>query len=282
MVEVQYRDRLGNNMFQYALGRIIAEELGLAFQAEPLSGFPNTAVFVGGTNHETPEQILGGHRIDLHGVLADHSPRKIILNGWFQRHEYFTPYRNRMQSWLAIDPVHHVPCNDAELVVHVRRTDYVGLGWALPFSYYEEAIERALPPSGRVSIVTDDPSDSFFLRFRRWRPTFFKGTPMQAMSYMSQAPRLIMSASTFSWWPSFLGNPEIVVCPVPSFGIWSADDGDDDIDLIEQGRFLCLKCSERYQPNVLEKLYQRGRSYRARSTRWVNKILQTDFPVQNY
>ncbi len=282
MVEVQYRDRLGNNMFQYALGRIIAEELGYELQAEPLPGFFETTAHLQGVHYEAPEQILGGHRIDLAEVLADRSPRKIILNGWFQRHEYFTPYRNRIQSWLAIDPVHHVPCSDADLVVNVRRTDYVGLGWALPFSYYEEAIERTLPKGGGLFIVTDDPSDTFFLRFRKWKPVFFKGTPMQQMSYMSHAPRLVMSASTFSWWPSFLGNAETVVCPVPSFGIWSQTGSGGDVALIERERFLCLECPEPYYPNFLEKLYQRSRSYRARSTRWVNETFQTRFPVQNF
>ena len=48
MIEVRYnkfayKALIGNNMFQYCLGRILAEELGFALQAEAIPGFPNTA-----------------------------------------------------------------------------------------------------------------------------------------------------------------------------------------------------------------------------------------------
>jgi hypothetical protein len=42
MIEVRYKARLGNRMFQYCLGRILAEQLDFRLVAEPLSGFPNT------------------------------------------------------------------------------------------------------------------------------------------------------------------------------------------------------------------------------------------------
>lgn len=282
MVEVRYRDRLGNNLFQYCLGRIIAEELGYKLHAAPLEGFSRTADVIEGENYSAPEQVLEGNRIDLAAVLRGRSPRKITLNGWFQRHEYYSPHRERIQQWLTIDPIHDAPCDNADAVVNVRRTDYIGLGWALPFAYYEEAIERALPKGGRVVIVTDDPHDPFFLRFSKWRPTFFKGTPLQQMSFMSHAPRLVMSASTFSWWPAFLGCAETVVCPLPTFGIWSASQQADSINLIDRDRFLCIDCSEPYVLSRLESLYQRFRSYRSRGTRWLNETCHTRFPVQNF
>ncbi len=282
MVEVRYRDRLGNNLFQYCLGRILAEHFGYSLRAEALDGFSRTKDVVTGDEYTSPEQILEGQRIDLDGVLCNLSPRKIILNGWFQRHEYFTPHRERIHSWLTMDPQHITPCTDADVVVNVRRTDYIGLGWALPFSFYEEAIELTLPKGGRVSIVTDDPNDTFFLRFRKWKPTFFKGTPLQQMSYMSHAPRLVMSASTFSWWPAFLGKAETVVCPVPSFGIWAPGDVGRGIDLIDRSRFVSIDCPLPYVMSTLEKLYQRARSYRARGAAWSNQTFHTNFPVNHF
>ncbi|MFZ4593886.1 MAG: hypothetical protein ACOYOF_06490, partial [Verrucomicrobiaceae bacterium] len=126
MVEVHYRDRLGNNLFQYCLGRIIAEELGFALKAGPLEGFPHTAAEVSGKCHSAPEQVLEGQRINLQEVLANRTARKILLNGWFQRHEYYTAQRERIRQWLVMDPVHDTPCRNADLVVNVRRTDYIG------------------------------------------------------------------------------------------------------------------------------------------------------------
>ena len=44
MIEVRYKGRLGNNLFQYCLGRILSEALGFALQANAIPGFPGTAV----------------------------------------------------------------------------------------------------------------------------------------------------------------------------------------------------------------------------------------------
>lgn len=281
MVDVCYRDRLGNNLFQYCLGRILAEHFEYALRAGVLDGFSRTQEPVTGAEHSWPEQLLEGQRIDLEGVLRNTHARKITLNGWFQRQEYFTPHRERIRSWLSMDAERIVRCADADVVVNVRRTDFIGLGWALPFTWYEEAIEAALPCGGRVAIVTDDPSDPFFRHFQRWRPRFFRGTPAEQMAYMAAAPRLVMSASTFSWWPAFLGNAETVVCPVPTFGVW-AGDGGHEIALTEVPGFTRLPARASYAPDTLESAYQRWRSCRARGADWLNSHLGTRFSVSKF
>src|SRR5215813_6868268 len=211
MIEVRYKARLGNNLFQYCLGRIIAEELGFKLCAEPIPGFPNTALSVVGEEREDYEQILTGQQIDLPAILADRRPRKIILDGWFQRYEYYRPYRNKIREWLALDPEIPILTRQPELVVHVRRTDYVSLGWALPFSYYDSAIERALPSNGEVWLVSDDRSDPFLKRFKKWNAKFFAGSALQQFGLMRSAVSLVLSQSTFSWWPAFLGDASKVI-----------------------------------------------------------------------
>jgi hypothetical protein len=277
MVEVRYKARLGNNLFQYSLGRIIAEELGFALQADPIPGFPNTAQAVTGAAHEGSEQILSGQRIDLANVLADKSPRRVILDGWFQCHELYRPYRGRIREWLAIDPSVQAPDVEPGIVVNVRRTDYIQLGWALPFSYYEQAIERLLPSSGgSLWIVTDDPADPFFWQFRRWKPKFFNGNPLEQILFMTRAPRLVMSQSTFSWWPAFLAERQDVACPLPSFGCWAVGSTEYDIDLIDRNRFECIECAKPYEASSAEALYQRWRVFKRRV---ISKLIR-DFGLQ--
>ncbi len=38
MIEVRYKGRLGNNLFQYCFGRILAESLGFTLKAEYIEG----------------------------------------------------------------------------------------------------------------------------------------------------------------------------------------------------------------------------------------------------
>lgn len=246
MIEVRYRDRLGNNLFQYALGRILAEEKGYALQAQPIHGFPNTQKPVHGAVHHEPIRILEKQIIDFKGLLSDPNPQHLILNGWFQRGEHYWPYRDRIREWFEMDPAIRMPQFKPDLVVHVRRKDYIYNGWALPFSYYEQAIERLNPPGGSICILTDDPTDPFFRHFERWRPHFYQGSALQEFWLMSQAPRLVISQSTFSWWAAFLAESQITVCPVPAFGCWHTGPNSLGIDLIHRDRFVCIDCPEPY------------------------------------
>jgi hypothetical protein len=282
LIEVRYTGRLGNNLFQYCLGRILAEGLGFALKAASIPAFPNTAQRVMGEIREEPEQIFKGQLIPLEAILADRSPRRIILDGWFQRYEYYRPRRKKIREWLTLDPAICVPEAKPDIVVNVRRTDYVQLGWALPFSYYREAIETALPQGGEMWIVTDDRRDPFFRRFAAWKPKFSSGTAPEDMLFMTRARRLVMSQSTFSWWPTFLGNVQQVICPIPGFGAWSRTDeakrpSTNDINLIEQDRFICLPCPDSYRPTKLEASYQdmrlRRRRTIERANRWLNLSL---------
>jgi hypothetical protein len=277
LVEVRYKARLGNNLFQYCLGRILAEELGFALQAAPIPGFSKTSEKVVGARGRLPEQILSGHRVDLNEIVSNRSLRRIVLDGWFQRYEYYHPHRARIRKWLAFDSA-QPSVSRSDVVVNVRRTDFVQLGWALPFSYYSEALERLSPRGGEVCIVTDDRSDPFLERFAAWRPRFVSGTALAQLHFMAQAPRLVMSQSTFSWWPTFLGDPVEVVCPVPSFGAWSQEGEARDASLIERDRFICIECHEPYQPTKSETRYQQRRMQRRRLILAVNRRIGLALP----
>jgi hypothetical protein len=237
---------------------------------------------VTGEIHERPEQILNGQLIPLDVILADRSPRRVILDGWFQRYEYYRPRREKIREWLTFEPTICVPEDKPDIVVSVRRTDYVQQGWALPFSYYREAIETVLPQGGEVWIVTDDRRDPFLRRFAAWKPKIISRTAPEDMLLMASAPRLVMSQSTFSWWPAFLGNVQQIVCPIPDFGAWSTTDANPatkGINLIEHDRFICLPCPEPYRPTKLEAGYQymllKGRRTIQKARRWQEVIGRT-------
>jgi hypothetical protein len=281
MIEVRYKGRLGNNLFQYCLGRILSEALGFALQANAIPGFPGTAETVAGATHEGPVQVLTGQIIDLEGIVADQRPRRIVIDGWLQRYDYYRPHRDRIRQWLAFDPAIRVPDVPPEVVVvSVRRTDYVRIGWAMPFSFYEDAINRLLPNGGSICIVTDDRRDPFFRHFARWRPSFFSRTALEDMRFMAGARRLIMSQSTFSWWPTFLGNPQEVVCPVSAFGAWSPRGGEaSDADLMERDRFVCIEAREPYRATRREVWHQRRRWLWRRAVLLLNRQLELSIPV---
>jgi hypothetical protein len=135
-----------------------------------------------------------------------------------------------------------------------------------------------LPPGGALWIVTDDRRDPFLRRFARFKPRFFAGSAVEQMLFMTRAPRLVMSASTFCWWPAFLGDMDKIVCPLPSFGIWSRA-AEPEVDLIDAQRFVCLPCAEPDRPTGVETAYQTMRLFRRRNIIRANHWLGLALPV---
>lgn len=270
MIVVVYKGQLGNNLFQYCLGRLLAHELGYALDAAPIAGFPNTQSPVDGRRFGEPSMTITGHHLQVAELRRRRPQCRIVLHGWFQRSEYYRPHRDDILRWLAFDDRVRRPDTRPRTVVHVRRNDYVTNGWALPFSFYEESLAR-LGEVGDLWILTDDPRDPFFDRFARWRPRFAAGSALEDLRMMSMARRIVMSQSTYSWWAAFLGEPEQVICPVPSFGAWSPSG--EEASLIERDRFTCVPCEHPYRPTLREAFYQRRRAVRPAIARAVRRVI---------
>ncbi len=102
MVEVEYTGNLGNKLFQYCFGRIIATHLGYKLKVDPIPGFPHTAAVIDGQDYSAyPAQVLTEQGIGLAPVLSDKSKRKIVLRGYFERYEYYSRIKMRyaMTGW---------------------------------------------------------------------------------------------------------------------------------------------------------------------------------------
>jgi len=129
-VEVHFIGRFGNNLFQYALGRIIAEKLGyeLICRKPPISykerfenlssgnyavfsdfadHFPHAPLHISGKKIHSPQEryVLGestwrGHGIPLQAILNNTNERRIVLRGYFQRMQYLEPYRDQVRKWF--------------------------------------------------------------------------------------------------------------------------------------------------------------------------------------
>ena len=78
MIKVQYGGRLGNNMFQYCFGRILAEKLGYELIASPIMGFDETNQKVNGKRVEGYPPKLGCHEVDIDNLLSLDPPHQFF------------------------------------------------------------------------------------------------------------------------------------------------------------------------------------------------------------
>lgn len=263
-VEVNFLGRLGNNLFQYALGRIIAEHLGLelrcrrvarprveypgaatdggsAANLESVSGyFPNAPMSLPGDSVDLPVESLEidsrpgwtGHLIDLDSLLNNTERRCIRLNGYFQRFEYFLPYRQKLREWFRLVPAgRRFTVDDNDVVLNFRRGfDYGIRGWTLDLSYYDQVIS-GMSGIGHIYATGDLIDDDLRRHFDRHNVRFFSGAPVEQLSFIAQFKRIVMANSTFSWWAGFLSQADELYAPRAAHRYCYGFSGYRDVDL---------------------------------------------------
>ncbi|MEL7065041.1 MAG: alpha-1,2-fucosyltransferase, partial [Bacteroidota bacterium] len=235
-------------------GRILAERMGYSLKCDGLPEFPNTQTGVTGASYDVPEERLISGFFFIDHLVSNSEKRKIFVDGHFQNYRYFKAYRDQIRQWFEYPAGAHDVSNAT--VVHVRRGDYVTIGWALPFSYYKDAIAKVWDGTSPLFIATDDREDPFFKNFAQYEPQFIDAPPVDTIMTMSRAKNMVMSRSSFSWWAAFLGQHEKVVCPKPNEGFWSEAERDlQSVDLIDEQEFVCVPCDGVYTPDAAEKRY---------------------------
>jgi len=79
---------------------------------------------ISGQSYFNPINTYTGHYINVKDIINNSSPRKILLNGYFQRAEIFSDFREDIKRWLDILSI---PCprkpGPSDLVIHVRGGD---------------------------------------------------------------------------------------------------------------------------------------------------------------
>ena len=136
-----------------------------------------------------------------------------ILDGFWQREEY----SQDLASFVEMSPwFNQIPTslgNSRELVVHIRRGDFIKLGIALDMSFYTSSIKKIVfenPEVNTVAVVTDDPNYcrnnlDIDLPFKIYRGQ----SHMDDFTYLIQAQYILISRSTFSWWAARFSSGKV-------------------------------------------------------------------------
>jgi hypothetical protein len=267
LIEVTYRGQLGNRIFQYCLGRIIAERLGFCLKVEGLPQFPNTFELVNGRDGSTENtEILRGHRLDLPAILGDTTLRKIHLRGFFQRYEYFRDHKSDIKEWLRQKQGNkHPQVLPGDLAISLRRgSDYQWHKWCTPFSFFEQALQSA--SFKRLLVLTNAPKDPYLERFARYSPVLISGSQMDDFQVLMSCEKLILSESTFGWWAAFLSEAKEIHFPKTQHGLWSPKHPEIDLFVDDESRYILHEVSTLDVPTFpelvhREKIFVRRRFY---------------------
>ncbi len=253
-VEVRFLGHLGNNLFQYALGRVLAEELGQALvcvaagarpgfdRVEQASGiqdrlsthagqFADVPLSLPGREIVQPQRrhVLGetldwnGHGLDLERLLRTGGDARIVLRGYFQRTALYVPYAARIRRWFALPPVAgDIAPGPRDIVIHLRRSyDMRVLGRLLSLDFYERVLEgHAFDKVYVCGLGIDDATRA---RLARFQPVYPALDALATLRLLQRANHIVIANSTFSWWGAWTSSAERIFFPRPMRGMWSAD-----------------------------------------------------------
>ena len=240
--------RMGNRMFQYAFGYILAKQRGVKLFAPALPNFGITETpfyhfkCADGTSNDKRiyTRSFGSQRADWSALLAAPAETTIIVDSYLQRAEYYVNHQEELRQVFSIVKVE--PKNTDALVVHVRETDYKDMGLFLGYDFYKQAIKDS--GFSKIILITDNSqcetvqkliADGCLLHTEGYVNKFTHACDERGIMdfiCLLQSANILLSQSSFSWWAAFLGNHEKVVFPYKeSGGMWKCNPGPEDIDL---------------------------------------------------
>lgn len=211
MITVTKNGTLGNNMWQYAVARIIAEKTNLKLDCFSIPGFHNTNNEINGKIINSPNRIISGHYFDMNSIGSN---TKITMNGFFQRYEYIKEYKNKVKEWFKLDNDAPFEVNKNDLVVSIRR------GWngypvyyCPPQEYFIENLNKI--DCDRIILCTDTFEDPFFKFVENLNVEVIKAnySPLEQFSLIQKSNKIFLTSSTFCWWASFLSNANEIYYP---------------------------------------------------------------------
>lgn len=142
-------------------------------------------------------------------LIAD----RILYRGFFQSEDYFKTaipevnrhftikkkYQDQFQTiWSTFKGTKKT------VVVHVRRTDYVGINLCLPMSYYHELLEDYTNEQYQLIFISDDP-EFVAQEFGHIADKYIsKNSMIIDLQFLIHADICLLANSTFSWWGAYL------------------------------------------------------------------------------
>lgn len=206
MISCKFRGRLGNQLFQYAVCRTIAEKNNVDFGFHNPKGWLGSNLFkcnLGIKDTNKKEYIeTKDRKFEQNKKILNY--KNIRLVGFFQSERYFDFNEENVKEWYKTK---NIKMRDDECIIHLRGGDFKSKNnnYTLPKEYFFRAKKLILNENDKIkfSIITDDP-----ILAKKYFPddNIISSTLEEDFLKLKFANYLIISNSTFSWWGGWLNT----------------------------------------------------------------------------
>lgn len=236
MVHLQMNGFIADNLFQYSAARIIAQELGYALSVshsrgkggvnavelmELLAHCKDAPLALPGEAHDAPvdhcahesNPTFDNYHIDFDSVLADRSPRRIEMRGYYQSYDMLRPYKERIRSWFEMRPdTRGYDLSPQDIVVHIRWGDIVVFDMAMSLGFYTQLLPTL--EYRHLYVCGCGINAEVKAALAPFSPRYVIGTPAEDFRFMLAFNQIVQSNSGFAWWAGFLSQATAIYAPV--------------------------------------------------------------------
>lgn len=248
MIAIKIKGGLGNQLFQYAAGKRLANHLGVDLYLD-LNWYKtegNRPYLLDKFNITNDKEILDtGSLTYVEESTSNFIPEILLvednsfLEGYWQSEKYFFDIKDIIKQEFTLKYVPNHPIieeiiNTSSVSLHIRRGDYLYVATkelgVCSSEYYNKSIQR-------IYELVQDPKFFIFGGDESWARQHLnlpnaryiearEQTSYEDIYLMTLCKHNIIANSSFSWWGAYLGefSSKIVLYPTPWFKKVKTDD----------------------------------------------------------
>jgi hypothetical protein len=237
---------LGNKLFTYAVGRIIAEKLNYKLLLPDnckiqrngiVEDFPYYSVNGNAINESdfyVCDRLMSEKGIDF--VIENGDGKKIFLDGYFLKYDYIKQYKRNVKEYYK----NLILKNDQkkDVVILLRDSNCDGT-FKLPDHYYIDILDKLDFNDLYVSYDHFEKHKTLFDYLnKKYNPIFLDMNILDLFKFITQKNTIIASQGTFSFWSCLLSNASKIYWPIsdigPNLPSWCINLTVDDEDRYEK------------------------------------------------
>tara|TARA_Y100001970_G_C14147837_1_gene810870 strand:- start:377 stop:1195 length:819 start_codon:yes stop_codon:yes gene_type:complete len=239
MIVICYFGGLGNNMFQYAFGKILSEakkcELKYIETDEKYNidyekrtnrkrhPYPKQMVDLFGIKLEKFTGDLKNFRLvkgHIHNMqeLIDYKGDILMKSSGYQNINYYKNHKNLIKSLFSInkDEINFKPESN-DLVIHYRGGENINQKMRyMDATYFIDCINliKKSKNISKIYILTDSPNFKEIIKIKdKFNCTVICRNTIDDYKFMCCANNLIIPHSTYSWWAAWLSDATTIYMP---------------------------------------------------------------------